>query len=380
MSKPTSVPGRGGPIVGSRWLTPLGSVLTVRAAMAVTPLNRPDSGRDGNPLPPSMANWESIVGPVHPFLDRVTRRLHEQIASFDPEIAEYARYALDNQGKQLRPALVALAGSTVGELNDDLVTVAVVIEMVHLATLVHDDIMDGAELRRRRPTLAAQWGNEVSVLLGDCLFAHALRLAASFPTPAVCRAVSEATLQVCTGEILQTHRRRRWTVGRDEYFKVLEMKTAELFALACELGGLLAGATAPQQAALRRYGLKLGTAYQVYDDCLDLYGSERVAGKSLGTDLATGKLTLPLLAFLERAGPADRAEMLGWLERWDPSYFVGVRALLEQHGALDESVKVISALLEEARMALAGLPNPAPARALDSLTGFLFQQTAALGV
>lgn len=348
--------------------------------MPVTSLNRTDNGRNDAPLSPTSASWETIVAPVHPFLDRVTRRLHEQIAQFDPEIAEYARYALDNQGKQLRPALVALAGSTMGELNDDLVTVAVVIEMVHLATLVHDDIMDGAELRRRRPTLAAQWGNEVSVLLGDCLFAHALRLAASFPTPAVCRAVSQATLQVCTGEILQTHRRRRWTVTREEYFKVLEMKTAELFALACELGGLLAGATAEQQAALRLYGLKLGTAYQIYDDCMDVYGVERVAGKSLGTDLATGKVTLPLLTFLERASGEERQEMLGWLEKWDNGQFGQVRARLERHGALAESVQVIGRLLDDSVAALSALPARPPTEALKALTGFLFQQTAALGV
>lgn len=348
--------------------------------MAVTSLNRPDGGGNGSPLPAAFGNWEAIVAPVHPFLDRVTVRLHDQLASFDSEISEYARYALDNQGKQLRPALVALAGSTVGALNEDLVTVAVIIEMVHLATLVHDDIMDEAQLRRRRPTLAARWGSQLSVLLGDCLFAHALRLAASFPTPAVCRAVSEATLQVCTGEILQTHRRRRWNVSREEYFKVLEMKTAELFALACELGGMLAGGTQSQQTALRRFGLKLGTAYQIYDDCLDLYGSERVAGKSLGTDLATGKVTLPLLTFLERANATDRAEMLGWLDQWEPGYFVGVRALLEQHGALAESAAVIERMLAEARAALADLPNRPPTGALDALTRFLFQQTAALRV
>jgi octaprenyl-diphosphate synthase len=348
--------------------------------MAVTSLNPPDGGSTGSPLPGAVGSWESIVAPVHPFLDRVTVRLQEQLASFDPEIAEYARYALDNQGKQLRPALVALAGSTVGSLNDDLVTVAVVIEMVHLATLVHDDIMDEAQVRRRRPTLAAQWGSQLSVLLGDCLFAHALRLAASFPTPAVCRAVSEATLNVCTGEILQTHRRRRWMVSRDEYFKVLEMKTAELFALACELGGLLAGGTEAQQVALRHFGLKLGTAYQVYDDCLDLYGSERIAGKSLGTDLATGKVTLPLLTFLERASAPDRAEMLGWLDRWEEGNFGRVRGLLEQHGALAESTAVIERMLNDARTSLAELPARPPTEALNALTRFLFKQTAALGV
>ena len=176
--------------------------------------------------------WKRIVEPVQPFLDAVSRRLEEQVGAFDPEISAYARYALSNQGKQLRPALVALAANAAGRTTDDHVTVAVVIEMVHLATLVHDDVMDSAEIRRRRPTLAANWGNEISVLVGDCLFAHSLRLAASFPTPVICRAVASATNTVCSGEILQTHRRLNFEVSRAEYFKVLAMKTAELFAAA----------------------------------------------------------------------------------------------------------------------------------------------------
>ena len=327
----------------------------------------------------SRTSWEDIVAPVRPFLDRVSERLAEQADAFEPEIAGYARYALDNQGKQLRPALVALSGEAVGTAGDDLVTIAVIIEMVHLATLVHDDIMDAATVRRRQPTLAARWGNQVSVLLGDCLFAHALKLAADFSSTDISRSIARATGTICTGEILQTHRRRRWTLGRAEYFKVLEMKTAELFALACELGARLAGGTAAEQAALRRHGLALGTAYQIYDDCLDLYGSEDTAGKSLGTDLATGKLTLPLLVFLERAGEPERRELLGWLERWEPERFDAVRTKLEQHGALAESAAAIDGFLAEARDALAGLrPGPAP-RALSSLADFLSHQTAALG-
>src|SRR5262245_41658084 len=126
--------------------------------------------------------WKDIVEPVQPFLERVSIQLGEEIRAFDPEIAQYAQYALTNQGKQLRPLLVAVSGGAVGKMNEALVTIAAIIEMVHVATLVHDDVVDEAEMRRRRPTLAANWGNQVSVLLGDCLFAHALKLAASFPT------------------------------------------------------------------------------------------------------------------------------------------------------------------------------------------------------
>ncbi len=325
-------------------------------------------------------SWKQIVEPVEPFLDAVAGRLAEQVQTFDAEIEPYAQYALTNQGKQLRPALVALSAGSVGQPNDNLITVAVIIEMVHLATLVHDDVMDEAVLRRQRPTLAANWGNHISVLLGDCLFAHALKLAASFPTPEICRAVSAATKTVCSGEILQTHRQRRFEFSREEYFKVLEMKTAELFALSCELGGWLCGATMPERAGLRQFGLALGTAYQVYDDCLDLFGSEALVGKSLGTDLATGKLTLPVLIALERANAVDRARLRELIEHWNPDNVTPVLALLDDHDALDEARATIHQLLDTARRCLAALPESESRLALTTLTGFLSQQTNALGV
>src|SRR6185503_732401 len=191
----------------------------------------------------SPSDWKQIVQPLEPFMQSVSRRMHEQIAAFEPDLACYAEYALSAQGKQLRPALVGLAASATGRIQDSHVTVAVIIEMVHLATLVHDDVMDEASVRRGRPTLAANWGNEISVLLGDCLFAHALKLAASFPTPEVCRAVAAATNTVCAGEILQTQRRGNLQFTRAEYLKALAMKTGELFALACELGAYLSAAS-----------------------------------------------------------------------------------------------------------------------------------------
>jgi octaprenyl-diphosphate synthase len=323
--------------------------------------------------------WKRIVEPVQPFLDAVSRRLEEQVGAFDPEISAYARYALSNQGKQLRPALVALAANAAGRTTDDHVTVAVVIEMVHLATLVHDDVMDAAEIRRRRPTLAANWGNEISVLVGDCLFAHSLRLAASFPTPVICRAVASATNTVCSGEILQTHRRLNFAVSRAEYFKVLGMKTAELFALSCELGALLAGAGAAERKALHDYGMALGTAYQIYDDCVDVFGSEASVGKSLGTDLASGKLTLPILVVLERANAEEKARLRELIEAWRPHHLEKVVGLLRQHDALQESRRVIFQYLAEANKALAILPESEGRAALTMLSEFLGRQTIALG-
>lgn len=323
-------------------------------------------------------DWEPVVAPVRAFLSRVSERLEEQVALFEPEIAPYARYALENQGKQLRPTLVALAGGAVGSLNENSVKIAVIIEMIHLATLVHDDIMDEARIRRRRPTLANRWGNDVAVLLGDCLFAHALRLAAELSANDVCRLVALSSGRVCSGEILQTHRRRRWTVTRPDYFKVIEMKTAELFGLSCELGAKLTGAKTVESDALRQYGLALGTAYQIYDDCLDLFGAESVAGKSLGTDLASGKVTLPLIVFFEKATESERAQMIGWLESWSPERFVDVRRELDAKDALEEARKVIGDFLNVADRSLSVLAAGPESEALLAMNRFLAGQTALL--
>jgi len=342
----------------------------------------PSAVADSNPvIPPADSHpaWKHIIAPAEPFLQSVAERLRNQIHAFEPDIATYAEYALTNQGKQLRPALVALSGGATGRIDDSHTLVAVIIEMVHLATLVHDDVMDEARLRRGRLTLAANWGNEISVLLGDCLFAHALKLAAGFPTTEICRAVSSATNTVCSGEILQTLRRKNFELSRAEYFKVLQMKTGELFALSCDLGAYLSGAGAVQRSALRQYGLAIGTAYQVYDDCLDLFGSEAAVGKSLGTDLAKGKLTLPLLLALERAGTGDRVKMEAMIREWDPRSFSALLDLLKSHRALEDSQRVVHQYLQAAREKLGVLPETESRLGLAGLADYLAVQTDALG-
>jgi len=324
-------------------------------------------------------SWKQIIGPVEPFLESVAQRLAQQVETFDPAIVPYADYALNGQGKHLRPALVALTANAMGGTNDDHVTVAVIIEMVHLATLVHDDVMDEAEIRRNRLTLAANWGNDIAVLFGDCLFAQALTLAAGFPTPEVCRAVAMATNTVCSGEILQTQHRRDFHLTRDNYFKMLEMKTAELFALSCELSACLSQTPPESRRACRQFGLAFGTAYQVYDDCVDLFGSETLAGKSLGSDIAKGKLTLPVLLFLERAKPGDRARLRKWLRAWQSDSLKPMAELLAKHDTLSASSEIIHQYLAKARRCLEALPASHGRAGLIHLTQYLARQTEALG-
>jgi octaprenyl-diphosphate synthase len=218
------------------------------------------------------------------------------------------------------------------------------------------------------------------VLFGDCLFAQALKLASSFPTTEVCRAVSLATNTVCSGEILQTQQRRQFAAAKKDYFRVIEMKTGELFTLSCDLAAFLSGAQPEQRAALREFGAAVGTAYQVYDDCVDLFSTESEAGKTLGTDLAKGKLTWPVLLAWERASATDRAVLEKMIASWQPENLSRVNALLAKYDTFAPSVAEIGRYLDIARQALKMLPASPGQTGLLGLTNFLAQQTAVLAV
>ncbi len=330
-------------------------------------------------LAKSPVDWKQIVQPLEPFLQAVSQRMSEQISAFDADLASYASYALTAQGKQLRPALVGLSATASGKIHDAHITVAVIVEMVHLATLVHDDVMDEATIRRGRPTVAANWGNEISVLLGDCLFAHALKLAAGFPTTEVCRAVASSTNTVCAGEILQTQRRGNLRFTRADYLKVLAMKTGELFALACDMGAYLSGAPVREREALRDFGMALGTAYQIYDDCVDLFGSEGRVGKSLGTDLLKGKVTLPLLVLLERKDAALDRELENLLGDYQPQHFEQIVQLLCRHRAMHDCSRVIQQHLRAAKELLGTFSESNARNGLLKLCDVLAAQTESLG-
>jgi octaprenyl-diphosphate synthase len=190
--------------------------------------------------------------------------------------------------------------------------------------------------------------------------------------------VAGATKIVCTGEIIQTEQACDLSLSREAYFRILRMKTAELFALSCDLGARLSGANLDDQQALRDYGMALGTAYQIYDDCVDLFGTESKAGKSLGTDLLGGKVTLPLIVALERVGDARRPQVEALLRGWQAENRVELLALLRETGALEEAARVTHGFCEDARRALGALTPTAGRRALLAATDFLAQQTEAL--
>jgi octaprenyl-diphosphate synthase len=259
-----------------------------------------------------------------------------------------------------------------------LVHAAAVVELVHLATLVHDDIMDSADLRRGRGTAMRRYGPEAAVLLGDALFAHALNLAAQFPTPEVCLTVSDSTRKVCTGEIMQTLRRRTLDVTRADYDRVIELKTAELFRVSCLLGARLAGYPPAFAAAAAEFGRQLGIAYQIYDDLADYFGDETRIGKTLGTDLRSGKLTLPLLLLRERLPPGGRAVLDEEIAGLRPADLPAHLRQMREHDVFSTVQAAVASALAAAESALAPHAGLPPASRLLGLADALRQQTAAL--
>lgn len=304
-------------------------------------------------------------------LAEVEEQIRAEAKAFDPSVEGYVSYVLGTSGKRIRPALSLLAGGACGVPGPEHAKLGVVLELIHLATLVHDDIMDGAALRRAQPTAAARWGNSLSVLLGDCLFAHALELATEFDSTHISRRIARAANEVCTGEILQTQRRFDLSLTIPEYFRIISMKTAALFSAATELAAWLSGASREAQENMARYGDLLGVAYQIYDDCLDLTGDEEVAGKTLGTDLVKGKLTLPVLYLLEDSNETQRAKLNTLILRQEPIDISVLAGIAGYAGAISRSVDTARGMLRDAREAVAILPENDYTTALNDITHYL---------
>jgi octaprenyl-diphosphate synthase len=298
-----------------------------------------------------------VTSVVRSHLDDVESRIAEQASAFDPAIEGYVVYAVGSRGKRLRPLVALLSGGATGPITPEHIDLAVVVELIHLATLVHDDIVDEAERRRSQPTVNARWGNALSVLLGDCLFAHALNLSANFKNPEISRAIARSAREVCTGEIMQTQRRFDLHLAIDEYLRIIQMKTGSLFSVAAELGGVVSGAGAGTAQSLKNFGMRVGTAYQIYDDCLDIAGDEGETGKTLGTDLRKGKLTMPVLLLLRAAPALEKERCAELILEGNLAEITRLVKAAAANGALSASVDAGQDLIRHAQADLRDLPS-----------------------
>lgn len=293
-----------------------------------------------SPKQPPPRNFAALLELLRPGMRALDEVLREQVAHFEPEVRDLAAYCLESTGKRLRPLLVFMAGWSGRPTPEPLlVRVAAVVEMTHLATLVHDDIMDHAILRRGRATVSSKEGPDVAVLLGDALFAQSVWLSTQFPTTEVCQSVAVATRQVCTGEIVQTLGGPGAEPSRERYRRIIDLKTAELFHVSCRLGARLGGSPDAFVEAAGRFGRRLGIGYQIYDDLTDFVSSAEAAGKTLGTDWASGKLTLPVLCLLERVGAAERERLLQQLRSGAAEAGATIAARMAETGVLRSVVE-----------------------------------------
>ncbi len=254
-------------------------------------------------------------------LGEVGRRFNAELRSDLPSVNLLTEHVERYRGKMLRPTLVIASAMAAyperaedAEFQEAVTVIATVVEMVHMATLVHDDILDEAEIRRRGATINHLRGNEAAVMLGDYLISHAYHLCSAIPLPAASRAIAAVTNTVCEGELLQLHHRDDWMLSERTYFEIIRRKTASLCGVCCRMPSVLAsgqadGGDSDIARTLFGYGEQLGIAFQIIDDVLDLIGDSREVGKSVGRDLAKGKPTLPLIRLLAAMDPSERAKL-----------------------------------------------------------------------
>ncbi len=315
--------------------------------------------------PPAPRSMTALFRPIAGDLEQTEAIFAEALSSALPYVRQLVTHLGHYRGKRLRPALLLLAAKACGRVTREHHILAAVVEMIHTATLVHDDVLDNAGIRRHVATVNHEWGNAASVLLGDWLFTHAFHLASTTGSAEACRIIGEATNRVCEGELHQIGERGNWDLTEAEYFRIIDGKTAELTACCGRLGAWFSGAPEPTVKALARFGRALGIAFQIADDVLDLIGREDEVGKSLGTDLEQQKLTLPLIRWLAAEGPDGQRRLHALLASPGRE---AVRHRLEESGALDSSIREAERYARAAREELAPLPPSECRDILEELT------------
>lgn len=318
----------------------------------------------------------AISGLIENGLTQVEAIFDRQLRSDLPPVAKLVRHVEQYRGKMLRPTLALLCGlasdTRRSVVSEDMAKVGAVCEMVHMATLVHDDVLDEADTRRRGATVNRLYGNEAAVILGDYLIASAFHLCSTLPDRAYAIDVGSASSVMCAGELLQLHHRNDLSLDEATYFEILERKTGALVAVSCKLGAFAAGASTDLCARFESFGLKLGVAFQIQDDLLDLGGQESVVGKSVRKDLEKGKLTLPLIHHLGVATPAQRGRTLAALDQFvagdgrADELGAALASALETTGSIAHARSLAETLVAEARAQIDGVPD-SPARSVLEL-------------
>jgi octaprenyl-diphosphate synthase len=352
----------------SRQGHPVNFASSVRSVLPSV-IDDPAPSAAGSPLP------AALLRSIAPEMEEVDRALRASLSSDVALVRQVGEYIIESGGKRLRPAVLVLSARACGYGGRDDFTLAAVIEMIHTATLLHDDVVDDSALRRGHATANAAFGNAASVLVGDFLYSRAFQLMVGVGSMRVLEIVSNATNVIAEGEVLQLVHAGDPSLDEARYLGVIQRKTAKLFEAAAQLGAVLAGAPAEREAALARYGMHLGTAFQLIDDVLDYSGDLTEIGKNLGDDLAEGKMTLPLIRALAVASADDAQIVRNAIAGRRRSDFAPVVDVLARNGALDYARARARVESEAAERCVSGLPASPQREILLELASFAARRT-----
>ncbi len=313
---------------------------------------------------------EKIYLPIKKELGRIESELKNQLlSSKDKFILEVNRYLLNGAGKRLRPSLVLLCARTNNHWDEKAISVAASLELIHAASLVHDDVLDEASLRRKRATVNTRWGNERAILTGDYLYFKAFSILSQLEVAKISSIVSFAAEMMCEGEIIQTCKAYQLNLSEEDYLEIIRKKTACLIAASCEVGAVLSGSSPRIQESLAQYGLNFGIAFQIIDDCLDLISLSGKTGKSTYKDFVQGKMTLPLICVARELSKENGQKTRGLFEKNREE----IIDLLRDYGAIEYSRQKAKEYLNAARDCLEILGDSRAKEALSLLSDYLLE-------
>ena len=320
---------------------------------------------------------QSALALIGEDLKLVELQFRKDLKSEVPLISKVGEYVLSSGGKRIRPALLLLSARLCGYTGPRSVPLASVIEFIHTATLLHDDVVDNAHLRRGNASANTLWGNEASVLVGDFLFSKSFSLLVADGDLNILRILPGATTIIAEGEVLQLICTSDLEITEARYVEVIESKTAILISAACRAGAILGGATPEQEEALGRFGMNLGIAFQLMDDTLDYIASEEQFGKSIGHDLEEGKITLPLIRTLSLCSAEERADIAAIVDKelFDLDEFARVLGYVQRYGGIEYTIDAARQLINQGKEHLACFPQSPVKEALIELANYTVSRT-----
>ena len=312
---------------------------------------------------------------IEPQFDAVTDYILNNLGSNVPLVEKIAHHIVEGGGKRLRPLLVLLSANAAGYKGEQHIPLAAVIEFIHTATLLHDDVVDNSELRRGNATANAQWGNAPSVLVGDFLYSRSFQIMVEIGRMEIMQVISHATTIIAEGEVLQLLNQRNPDTSEESYLQVILGKTAMLFEAATEVGAILADSSAEDREALRLYGRHLGIAFQIVDDLLDYLSDSDTMGKNVGDDLAEGKATLPLIHAMRVGSDEDKELIRHAIRKGGLDDLTPVLEIVQRNGSIDYSRQKAAEEIEKAKNAIASLPESSFKETLNQIADLAIART-----